>query len=105
MRTGEAMKKRYLFREEGVSIYTAHPVGREDHTPVAEQNVPMSAKVLERIAAALWLLPCFVWFGWLVGWGTIDPSEIHEMVVGSVFYFVLGLVLAFIGTLVRRTRS
>ena len=51
--------------------------------PVEQQDVPLIAKLLHWIAVALWFLPLFVWTGWLLGWTTIGPSEMHSVTVGS----------------------
>jgi hypothetical protein len=85
------------------AFYTLHPPAVTEHAPpVEQQDVPLVAKLLHWIAVALWCLPLMVWLGWLFGWTTIEPAEMHSMVVGSVFFFALGLLLGWIGERARR---
>jgi len=84
------------------TFYIAPPRVTEHHAPPVEpQDVPPLAKLLHWIAVALWFLPLMVWVGWLFGLTTIEPAEMHSMMVGSVFFFGLGLLLGWIGELVR----
>ena len=72
--------------------------------PLERHQVPLVVRLLHWIAVALWGLPAIVWVGWLFGWTTIEPSEMHRMVVGSVFYCALGFLIGWIGELARRGR-
>ena len=80
------MKERYIIVEE--SIYAERP-----HDMKPARAKPQRTTVLEWIGTILVLLPCFVWGGWLFGLGTIEPAEMHNMVVGSVMYLVLGFII------------
>jgi hypothetical protein len=86
--------------------YTLRPPAVTEHPapPVEQHDVPLIAKLLHWIAVALWCLPLMVWVGWLFGLTTIEPAEMHSMVVGSVFFLALGLLLGWIGELARRGR-
>lgn len=61
----------------------------ERRAPAEPQRTPL----LIKLAVFLWFLPCFAWFGWLCGLGTIEPAEMHDMIEGTVIFFALGLLL------------
>jgi hypothetical protein len=81
------------------TIYTVRPVVTEYHVRSVERSTrgtPLISKFLNFVSGLLACASFFVFVCWATGFESVAPSEVHDLVVGCVIWFVVAIVIRMI---------